>query len=196
MNMKSIRSSVWGALAAAGLVAVPALGQGAPQKIGVIEVQRIVQESAAGKESISRMQKIQAQKQEDLAKRQKELRDIEEKLQNQGASLSEEAKEKLNKEYQAKAIEMKRFQDDAQRELEETQRKELEALEKRVMPVIDTVAKEQGFSLLFNKFQSGLLFADPATDLTDQVIAKFNTALAAPPKAETKPAAAPAAPKK
>ena len=174
------------------LGAVPAAAQTAGQKIGVIEVQRIVQESAVGKESLARVQKAQASKQEELTRRQKELRDLEQKIQEQGKSLSEEAVDKAQKDYQAKAIDLKRFQDDASRELEELQRKELGELEKRVMPVIDMVAKENGYQLLFNKFQSGLLFADAGIDLTETVIQKFNSQLAAP---AAKPAAGPAAAK-
>lgn len=195
--MKRFSSLAAGLLA---LVATPVYAQAASsQKIGVIEVQRIVQESAVGKESLVRVQKLQSGKQDELAKRTKELRDMEQKIQEQGKSLSEEANEKLQKDYQTKALDLKRFQDDAQRELEEAQRKELKQLEERIMPVIDTVAKEQGFALVFNKFQSGLLFADSAADLTDAVITKFNAQIAAPaakpvakseaPKSEAKPAA-------
>lgn len=194
-----------GAALALLLAAIPA---GAETKIGVIEVQRIVQESAVGKESLVRVQKLQSAKAEELGKRQKELRDLEQKIQEQGKSLSEDAMEKLQKDYQTRAVELKRYQDDAQRELEEAQRKELGELEKRIMPVIDMVAKEQGYQLIFNKFQSGLLFADGQTDITDAVITKFNAQIAAAPKAEpakagakpdAKPAAKPAttpAPKK
>lgn len=182
-----------GAVATAALLALPATAQ----KVGVIEVQRIVQESAVGKESLARIQKVQAAKQEDLVKRQNDLRDMEKKIQDQGKSLSEEAMEKLQKDYQAKALDLKRFQDDAQRELEDLQRKELGELEKRVLPVIETVSKELGYTLVFNKYQSGLLHADSSVDITDAVIQKFNTAIAAAPKTDAKPAAAPAAaPKK
>ena len=119
----------------------------AQTKIGVIEVQRIVQDSAVGKESLARVQKLQSQKADELGKRQKELRDLEQKIQEQGKSLSEDAMEKLQKDYQSKAVELKRFQDDAQRELEEVQRKELKTLEDRVLPVIQSVAKEQGYQI-------------------------------------------------
>ena len=187
------RLIVAGAVAAAALLALPATAQ----KVGVIEVQRIVQESAVGKQSLARIQKIQGTKQEELVKRQNELRDMEKKIQDQGKSLSEDAMEKLQKDYQAKALELKRFQDDAQRELEDLQRKELGELEKRVLPVIETVSKELGYALVFNKYQSGLLHADNSVDITDAVIQKFNTAIAAAPKTDAKPAAAPAAaPKK
>lgn len=183
------RFIVAGVVAAAALVALPAPAQTA-QKSGVIEVQRIVQESAVGKESLARIQKVQTAKTEDLTKRQTELRDLEKKIQDQGKSLSEEAMEKAQKDYQSKALELKRFQDDAQRELEELQRKELGELERRVLPVIESVAKELGYTLIFNKYQSGLLHADGSVDITDAVIQKFNTAIAAAPKTDAKPAAA------
>src|SRR5450759_2271025 len=190
-----------GVLAAGASAQTPVVDGG---QIGVIEVQKIVQESAVGKESLARVQKVQLAKQDDLAKRQKELRDMEQKIQDQGKALSEDVMEKLQKDYQAKALDLKRFQDDAQRELEESQRKELGDLEKRIMPVINEVAREQGYSLVFNKFNSGLLFADDkSVDLTEAVITKFNSMIAAPAApAAAKPAApaaakpaAPAAPK-
>lgn len=186
-----------------GLLAGGVFAQTAPTtasgaKIGVIEVQKIVQESAVGKESLARVQKVQQAKQEDLEKRKKELRDMEQKIQDQGKSLSEDAMEKLQKDYQAKALDLKRFQDDATRELEESQRKELGELEKRIMPVINEVAREQGYALVFNKFNSGLLFADDkAVDLTEAVITRFNSqiaALAPAAKPAVPPTAKPAAP--
>jgi outer membrane protein len=197
--MNRIVTLAAGALAL-GVLAAGASAQSTPPmttggKIGVIEVQKIVQESAIGKESLARVQKVQQAKQEDLQKRQKELRDMEQKIQDQGKSLSEEAMEKLQKDYQTKALDLKRFQDDAQRELEESQRKELGELEKRIMPVINEVAREQGYALVFNKFNSGLLFADDkSVDLTEAVITKFNSQIAAPSAKPAAPAAKGAAP--
>ena len=190
--MKGTLTIAVAALAAGLAVAPTAVAQGTGVKVGVIDVQRIVGESAVGKESLARVQKVQQSKQEELVKRQKELRDLEQKISEQNKALSEEALEKIQKDYQAKALDLKRFQDDAQRELEETQRKELGELEKRIMPVIDAVAKEQGYTMIFNKFQSGLLFAAEGTDITEAVITKFNSQIATP----AKPAAAAPAPAK
>ena len=59
------------------------------------------------------------------------------------------------------------------------------------------LAKEQGYQLVFNKFNSGLLFADDkSVDLTEAVITKFNSQIAAPKAAPAaaKPATAAPAP--
>ena len=69
--------------------------------------------------------------------------------------MTEDKRDQLQKSYQEKAIAFKRFNDDAQRILEEAQKKELEQLEKRVLPVIQQVGKEKGFTVIFNKFNAG-----------------------------------------
>jgi len=161
-------------------------------KLAVINVDRLVTDSALGKEAFARVKKVADQKKEEGDKLTKELREMEQKLADQGASLADDKKELLQKQYQERAIAFKRFQDDAQRALDEAQKKELEELQKRVMPVISQVGKERGFTLIFNKFQSGLVYADDAVDVTDEVLKRFNTTIAMPAPAAN-PAAAPSA---
>jgi outer membrane protein len=188
----------------AGFVASAALAQGAPAsppaptgqqlRIGVINVERLVQESALGKEAFNRVKRLNDQKKEEADKLSKELREMEQKLADQGSALAEDKRDELQKSYQEKAIAFKRFQDDANRELETAQKKELSELERRVFPVINQVGKEKGYTLIFNKFQSGLVYADDSVDLTDDVLKVFNTTVAVPAAGAKKPAAAKSAP--
>ena len=189
----------------AGFAAATALAQteAAPAshapRIGVIWVERLVQDSALGKEAFARVKKLNDQKKEEADKLARELRDMEQKLADQGASLTDDKREQLQKTYQEKAIAFKRFNDDAQRILEEAQKKELEQLEKRVLPVIQQVGKERGFTVIFNKFNAGLVYADEGVDVTDDVLKRFNTTVAVPAEAKSeapKPAATKAAPPK
>jgi outer membrane protein len=189
--------------------AAPATAAPAPPgslRIGVINVERLVQESALGKEAFNRVKKLNDQKKEEGDKLQKELRDMEQKLADQGSALADDKRDSLQKSYQEKAIAFKRFQDDANRDLEAAQKKELSELERRVFPVINQVGKERGFTVIFNKFQSGLVYADDAVDITDDVLKQFNTTVAVPaakgpegtpkPAAPAKPAPGPAPTKK
>src|SRR6266508_3756960 len=188
--MKRTVLSILAGLAAGAVLAqteaVPAAAPAHPAKIAVINVERLVQESALGKEAFARVKKLNDQKKEEADKLGKELRDMEQKLADQGQSMTDDKREQLQKGYQEKAIAFKRFNDDAQRVLEEAQKKELEQLEKRVLPVIQQVGKEKGFTLIFNKFQSGLVYADEGVYVTDDVLKRFNTTVAVPAaKAET-----------
>ena len=185
-----MKSLVWTVLA--GMVAAAAQAQGTATpvpKIGVINVERLVQESALGKEAFGRVKKLNDQKKDEADKLSKELRDMEQKLADQGQAMAEDKRDALQKSYQEKAIAFKRFQDDANRDLEAAQKKELGELERRVFPVINQVGKEKGFTLIFNKFQSGLVYAEDSIDVTDEVLKVFNTTVAVPAKLEGAPKA-------
>ncbi|HET7451524.1 MAG TPA: OmpH family outer membrane protein [Thermoanaerobaculia bacterium] len=182
---------LWTIVVMAGAAALPAAAQTAVPKIAVIDVQKLVVESAAGKEAQGRVKKVIDAKQGDADKLQKELQSIQQRLTDQGPSMTDDKRDQLNKEYQEKGIAYKRFQDDAQREVQEAQQRELGELEKRVMPVINQVGKEKGYTLIFNKYAPGMLvYADDSVDITEEVLRRFNTQVTAPPAKV--PATAPA----
>ncbi|HEY3172656.1 MAG TPA: OmpH family outer membrane protein [Thermoanaerobaculia bacterium] len=168
-----------------------------PIRVAVIDVERLVRDSSLGKEAFSRVKKINDDKKAEADRLQKELRDLEQKLADQGQALTDEKRDQLQKQYQEKAIDFKSFQEKATRDLDQAQKKELADLERRVFPVITQLGKERGYTLIFNKFQSGLVFADDAADITDDVLKRFNTTVAVPPAAAAKsspPAAAKSSP--
>jgi Skp family chaperone for outer membrane proteins len=47
-------------------------------------------------------------------------------------------------------------------------------IERQILPVIDKLGQEQGYTLIFNKFQSGLVYADDAVDITADVITRLD----------------------
>lgn len=161
-------------LVVVGLVtaAVPAVAQ--QVKVAVIDVQRVVTESDPGKEALGRLKGIQDRRVEEGRTLNQELEALKDQFNKGRFTLSEDRLDELSKEIEDKTISLKRFQDDAQRELDDARRRALDGLEQRIMPVIDTVGKEKGLTLIFNKFQSGLVYADETIDITDEVIQRFN----------------------
>jgi outer membrane protein len=175
-----------------GSAAPPASASSVPAnpRVAVIDVERLVRDSALGKEAFTRLKKINDGKKADADKLAKEIREMEQKLADQGQSMTEDKREALQKQYQEKAMSFKRFNEDATRELDQAQKKELAELERRVMPVISQVGREKGYTMIFNKFQSGLVFADDSADVTEEVLRRFNTTVAVPQPAKPAPAAA------
>lgn len=145
-------------------------------KVAVIDIQRVVTDSDAGKEAMGNLQKLQESKIAEGRALQGELDALREQLSKQRFTLSEQKVAELSKQVEDKGIAMRRFQDDAQRELDDARRNALGQLEERILPIIDEVGKEKGMTLIFNKYQSGLVYADEAVDITDEVILRFNTA--------------------
>jgi outer membrane protein len=166
------------ATAAMTLFAVAALAQEAPApkpSIAVIDVDLLVQQSAAGKEAMARLQKMRDEKLAEGKKMQSDLETLQQQLANQQATLTEAKVTELQKQIEDKQITLKRFQDDAQQQLSEAQDKEYSQLNDKMMPVIAEIGKELKLDLIFNKYRSGLLYASDAIDITDQVLRRFNT---------------------
>lgn len=158
------------ALAAA---AAPAAGQAAV-KIAVIDVERILLESERGKAALQEIDALRKQMQQQSEAMQKEIADLQTRLNEGRLSLAQEKLAELQKELEDKVIAHRRFGDDATRELTKKRDQVLDQIEQSVFPVINQIGKEGGYTLIFNKFNSGLVYADEAVDITAQVIARYN----------------------
>jgi outer membrane protein len=161
---------VW--LLAVAALALPAAAQ---TSVAVIDVQRVVTDSDPGKEALQRLRTLQDEKIAEGRNLQTDLETLREQFNKQRLTLSEQKLAEMSGQIEDKTIALQRFEDDAKRSLEEARRTTLGSLEERIMPIINQIGKERGFTLIFNKFQSGLVYADDAVDITDDVIRRFNT---------------------
>ena len=142
---------------AVAALAAPMFAQAPPQRFAVIDVNRVLTTSNAGKGAVERLKKMQ---------------------------------DEMAKQLSDRKIAMQRFAQDADREVGEARDRALVELEGKIKPVIDQIGKEMGLAAIFNKFESGLVYASDAIDITDTVIQRFNGATGAAPAAANQPAAA------
>lgn len=150
----------------------------AARRVAVIDVQQVVESSAAGREALARLKKLNDEKVAEGAKMVTELEALQKQLAAQRATLSDEKIKSLQKQIEDKQVALERFRDDAQEFLDEARRKELQALEARILPIINEIGREMKLHLIFNKFQSGLVYADDSVDITDEVLKRFNVQVA------------------
>jgi len=153
--------------------------EAATAKIGVIDVQRLLTESDVGKKALDDLKTLGEAKQQEALALQSEIEDLRKRLTEGRLSLSEEKIAELEKQGEERLIAFNRFQDDADRELQKARLEAFDVIEKRVIPIIDSVGREFGYTAIFNKFQSGLLFAQEHVDITSVVLERFNTESAA-----------------
>ena len=161
---------------AVAAMALPVFAQNAPQRVAVIDVQRVLQSSVAGKAAYERLKKMQDERVSRAQKMNEEITNLDNEINTKKLSLSEDKLTDLEKQLSDKKISMQRYAQDADREVGEARDKELAALEAKIKPVIDSIGKEMGLAAIFNKFESGLVYASDAIDITDTVIKRFNDA--------------------
>jgi len=173
----------------AAALAAPMFAQSAPNRVAVIDVQRVLTTSTAGKAAYEKLKKMQDDRITRAQKMDEEIRNLDTEINTKKLSLSEDKLTDLQKQLSDKKISMQRYAQDADREVGEARDRELQALEAKIKPVIDAIGKEMGLAVIFNKFESGLVYASEAIDITEPVIKRFNDATgaaAAPAPAATK----------
>lgn len=163
-------------------LAIPAMAQTtAPQRLAIINVQRVLTESEAGKAALEKLRKSQEDRTARLKKMDDEIRALDTDLAQKRLSLSPQKIEEMQKQVADRKIVLQRAAQDAERELQEMRDAELKSMEAQIMPLIDEIGKEQGFAAIFNKFESGLVYASPAIEITDTVIKRYNDTRAKAP---------------
>jgi outer membrane protein len=165
---------------AVAALAIPALAQSsAPARVAVIDVNKVLAQSAAGKTAAARLKQVQDEKMARAQKMDEEIRALDNDINTKKISLSEEKLADMTKQLSDKKIAMQRFAQDADRELGEARDRVMQELNQKIMPVVDQIGKEMGLAAIFNKFESGLIYASDAIDITDVVIKRFNDSQAA-----------------
>lgn len=169
-------------------LAAPLFAQNTPARVAVIDVQKVLTQSTLGKAAYDKLKKMQDDRVEKAKAMDDEIRKLDTDINTKKISLSEDKLADMSKQLNDKKIAMQRYAQDADREIGEARDRELAALEVKIKPVIDAIGKEMGIAAIFNKFESGLVYASDAIDITDTVIKKFNEANggAAPAAAATK----------
>jgi outer membrane protein len=161
---------------AVAALAAPMFAQNTPARVAVIDVQKVLTQSIAGKAAYEKLKKMQDEKVEKAKAMDEELRKLDADINTKKISLSEDKLTDMQKQLADKRISMQRYAQDADREIGEARDRELQVLEVKIKPVIDAIGKEMGIAAIFNKFESGLVYASDAIDITDTVIKRFNEA--------------------
>ena len=155
--------------------ALPALAQ---QKIAVIDVARIMTESKRGRDVLAQLEKLQADKTAELQALTEEIAELQKRFQEGRLSLTEEKLAELQSELESKGRNFERAREDAERLVQRTRAEDIKKVEDEVLPIINLVGKELGYTLIFQKYQSGLVYAAEELDITELILQRFNASVA------------------
>ena len=165
----------------------------APTKVAVIQIQAALVSTKEGQKAAAELETKMGPRKKELDGKQAELKDLQEKLQRGGNTLSDSAKEELTRNIDQKTKSFNRQVEDAQAELEAEQQKLLQQLGQKMMQVIDKYAQSNGFSIVLDVSNPNtpVLYASNTIDITKEVIDLYDKTMGTAPAAA--PAKAPAA---
>jgi outer membrane protein len=188
VNLTGIsRVGVWMMAAAGALVALPAAA--AEPKIGVVDFQRLAIESPQGKAVMESMRAEFAPRERTLQAQGQAVKAREDKLQKDGATMSEEQRARAEKEFRDSAREFERAKGEFQDDMNARRNEELSRLQRTIIEEVRNYGKAQGYDLILA--QEGVIYNASASDITPAVLtalqARGSTAPAKPAAAAPSP---------
>ena len=160
-------------LAALALLAPPA-PRAAELKIGYVDLRRAVGEVEDGKSAKAQLKKDFDQKQKTLDEMQTALKRMKEDLDKQSVVMSEEAKREKQGELDRKFLEMQNKAMQMQSELSGREQELMRSIFDKMSQVVREIADAEGIAYVFEKTDAGLLHAPAASDLTNELVRRYN----------------------
>jgi outer membrane protein len=199
-------------LALAALAATPSLraqstgAAAAPAsvttKVGVINIQAAITGTGEGRQAAQELQSQFAPRQSELDNLRKQGEDLQVRMRTTSNTLSDEEKARLAREAEQLQRTYQRKTQDTQDDFNEAQQEVINRIGRRMMDILDKYARDNGYSLILDTSsqQTPVIFAAPATDVTQDIIRLYDQAHPvknAPAKSSSAPAPkpAPAAPR-
>jgi len=174
MRWRSASKKILLVLFVAGLMSLGYAQQ--PMKIGVVNSQEVLERSQEGKKVTAQLEAKNKTLQEDLARLDNKIRDLETRLNTQRLTLSQEALANVMADLEKQRTARTRFVEDSRRELNDLQVRLFNRLQEGLRPIISDVGKEKNLDIILDVGGSGIIYFNPAVNLTQEVIQKFDAA--------------------
>lgn len=158
-----------------GLVSAPMVGVvGAaptPGKLGVIDLEKTLYDTPAGKRASEAFDKTRKAKQSELDKRQKDLQKAAAELDKQAAVLKPDVLAEKKKVLEKQFVELQQTYVKLERDLANERTKLVQDVLTKATPIIEQIAKDENVQVIFDR--SAVLWVDGSVDLTDKLNAKM-----------------------
>ena len=143
-------------------------------KVGVVNIQKVLESVKAGKAGAASLKKSFESKQKKLQSHKEEIEKFQKSVQKQSSLLSKKALVKRENELRAKIQAFQQKTAQYQKEIQKQEQNLKSPLIKKLTPIIQSVSKEQGVDLTFERRASAVVFAKKEIDITDAVIKAFD----------------------
>ena len=138
-------------------------------KIGAVSAVRLLEQSPQADAARKLIEQEFAPRDKQLVAEQKRLKAMEDKLQKDGAIMSELERKKLEREYINKKRELKRSQDEFREDFNFRRNEEFAKIQKNIVESIQTVAKENNYDIVLSN-EGTVIYASPKADMSSLVI--------------------------
>ncbi len=152
--------------AAAACLALPAAQAQAQAKIGVVQIERIVRDSAPALRAQKKLEAEFSKRENDLAKVADQLKRIQDDLEKNGVTMQEAQRRAKEQEFNDLNRDFQRKQREYREDVNQRRNEELSQVIEAANRIIRQIAESEKFDIIFQE----AAYANPRIDITDKVI--------------------------
>lgn len=141
-------------------------------KIGVVDFQRVIEESTTAKKMQADLERQFRPQREKMMAKQNQLQDKVTELKKNQAVMSETQVETLQREIMDLKRELERGSEDLQRDVQAAQSKEYKQFIEKLRVLINKLGQTKQFDLILEK--SVIVYMAGGFDITDQLVEQLN----------------------
>lgn len=144
-------------------------------RMGVVDADVVIQDSAKGKAFFDQYEALIKSKQDAIKAKMDEFQNKQKDAQAKAASLSEDKRKELGLDLERLQTEIKRMREDAERETQSVLNTRLEEFRKELAPLIRQVAIDKNLDMVVNYGpNSNLVYFSESINITKDVIKKYD----------------------
>jgi outer membrane protein len=141
-------------------------------KFGAIDVQKILNESDAGKKAKSDLESLIKSKQSSIDEKGKNIEKLKTEIEKQASVLSADARKTKEDELEKYIREYQRIVQDSQSEIKKKEAELTDTILKEIRELIEKIGEEEGYSLIIEKGM--VLYSSKGIDITDTLLKRYD----------------------
>jgi outer membrane protein len=164
-------------------ISAPALAKDV--KIGVIDLQDVLEKSDPGQKAIDELKGEFKDVKSKLDKKKQAIDELKQQIQKQSLMLSQEAQMDKEMEYRQKVRDFQDLYKSYQLKMKLKEQKLREPIIDELVKVVKDYGQKHGYTVILDKRNSGVIFNADAVEITNTVIVQLNKAWAEKQKASS-----------
>lgn len=150
--------------------------EAAEMPIAVVSMQKVLEESKKGKDIQKKFESSISAEKKEVEKREGAIKKMQEEYTRNEATMSDEQRTKKQREIKKQIGDLQQYVAEAQEKMSAKRTELLKTLVEPAKELVVKVAKEKGIGAVFERGESGLLYAADAIDLTPEIIKRLDNA--------------------
>jgi len=143
-------------------------------KIGVVDFQKILQNSSAGKYAQAEINKKGKQMESELAKKGAGIEERKKQIEKESLVMSKEMREEKQREIRIQINDLKVMQKRFTQEFKAFENRLVQRIRMDVLKTVDKIGKSEGYLMIVERKTGEVIYSPTSVDITDAFIQNYN----------------------